>query len=262
MGAPLDWSIGHYEETAEQLLPASEAVIATAALQPGERVVDVGCGTGNAALLAARAGARVTGVDPAARLLDVARAGAAAEGLDATFVSGEAAAIPLDDASADAVLSVFGVIFAPDAEAAAAELARVRAPFGRIVLSAWDPDTAIVRMNGVAADAVRKALGAPAGPLGFAWHEPQALATLFAPHGLQVSVEQHSLAFTGPSAGEYLDRGARTHPMAVFGLGVLEQHGQADVVRARMLDLLEDANEDPDGFRVTGDYVIATVRHE
>jgi SAM-dependent methyltransferase len=260
MGAPLDWSIGRYEETAEQLLPASQAVIAAAALRPGERVVDVGCGSGNAALLAARAGVHVTGVDPAARLLEVARAGAAAEGLDATFVSGEAAAIPLDEASADVVLSVFGVIFAPDAEAAAAELARVLAPSGRILLSAWDPDGAIVRMAGVAADAVREAVGAPAGPPGFAWHDPQALAKLFAPHGLQVSAEQHSLAFTAASAGAYLDQGARTHPMAVAGLGLLERFGQADAVRARMLDVLENANEDPAAFRVTAGYVIATAR--
>ena len=262
MGAPLDWSIGRYEETAVQLLPAAQAVVEAAKLGPDERVVDVGCGTGNAALLAARAGAHVVGVDPAARLLDVARAAAAADGLDATFVSGDAAAIPVDDASADAVLSVFAVIFAPDAGAAAAELARVLAPSGRIVLSAWDPDDAIVRMNGVAADAVRQALGAPAGPPGFGWHDPQALAALFAPHGLRVDVERHTLTFTADSAQDFLERGLRTHPMAVLGMSVLERQGQTQEIKARMLDVLTAANEDPDGFRVTDHYVVATVRHE
>src|SRR4030081_3667798 len=63
----MDWSIGHYETTAEQLNPVSVAVVERASLSPGERVVDVGCGTGNAALLAALRGAHVTGVDPAAR---------------------------------------------------------------------------------------------------------------------------------------------------------------------------------------------------
>src|SRR4051795_733952 len=111
----LDWSLGRYERTAEQLLPAARLVVERAAPSAGDRVVDVGCGTGNAALLAAERGARVTGVDPAARLLDVAREEASAGGLDATFVEGDAAAIPLDYGEADLVLSVFGVIFAPDA---------------------------------------------------------------------------------------------------------------------------------------------------
>jgi len=61
----LDWSIGNYEHTADQLMPAARLVVDRAAPAPGERVVDVGCGTGNAALLAAARGARVTGVDPA-----------------------------------------------------------------------------------------------------------------------------------------------------------------------------------------------------
>jgi ubiquinone/menaquinone biosynthesis C-methylase UbiE len=80
-------------------------VVEAAAPVAGERVVDVGCGTGNAALLAAERGAVVTGVDPAPRLLDVARAEAAARGLDVTFAPGQAAEIPLEDGEADVVLS-------------------------------------------------------------------------------------------------------------------------------------------------------------
>src|SRR3954462_11003045 len=105
--------MGNYERTAALLLPAAEELIRVAAPSAGERVLDVGCGTGNAALLAAARGARVTGVDPAPRLLDVARAQAAARGLEVSFAAGEAAALPLAAASADLVLSVFGVIFAP-----------------------------------------------------------------------------------------------------------------------------------------------------
>src|SRR5262245_36034551 len=142
----VDWSVGQYEDTASQLLPAAEVLVEEAALRHGERVVDVGCGTGNAALLAAARGARVTGVDPALRLLEVARERAAAEALDVTFLEGEAAALPLADGSAEVILSVFGVIFAPDAEAAAAELARVSADEGRILFTAWIPGGAISHM--------------------------------------------------------------------------------------------------------------------
>jgi SAM-dependent methyltransferase len=73
----VDWGLGRYEQTAQGLLPASSAVISRAAPAPGEHVIDVGCGTGNAALLAAERGAQATGVDPAERPLDVARAQAA-----------------------------------------------------------------------------------------------------------------------------------------------------------------------------------------
>src|SRR3954468_11745360 len=139
----MDWGEGHYEHVAPQLIPAAERVVERLAPQPGEHVVDVGCGTGNAALVAARRGARVTGVDPAARLLELAQAAARAEGLDAEVLQGEAASLPVRDGAADAVLSVFGVIFAPDAERAAAELARATAPDGRIVLAAWLPDEGI-----------------------------------------------------------------------------------------------------------------------
>src|SRR6266536_5366377 len=114
----MEWGQGRYESVAEQLLPAAEVVVERAAPKEGERVVDVGCGTGNAALLAAERGAKVTGVDPAGRLLDVAAAEASERGLDADFVIGEAASIPLDDDSVDLAISVFGVIFAPDPQAA------------------------------------------------------------------------------------------------------------------------------------------------
>ncbi len=252
-----DWSVGRYEETAAQLLPAAELLVEEAAPLAGKRVVDVGCGTGNATLLAAVRGSRVTGVDPAPRLLEVARGRAAAAALDVTFLAGEAAALPVAASSADVVLSVFGVIFAPDARAAAAELARVTAEDGRILLTAWIPGSAISRTNQVALEAVLRALGAPAPPPPFSWHDPDALDQLFAPHGFSVTVAEHSLSFTAASPREYLDTEGANHPLAVAGRQILEHHGTADQTYTQLLAILEAANEDPTGFRVTSRYITA-----
>jgi SAM-dependent methyltransferase len=256
---PLDWGIGNYERTAAQLEPAARVMVDRAAPSPGERVVDVGCGTGNAALLAAARGASVTGVDPAARLLQVARERAATQKVEANFVSGDAAAIPLADGEADLVMSVFGVIFSPDPAAAAAEMARVTAPGGRILLSAWIPGGPISAMGRIAREAVSEALGTPPGPPPFPWHEQDALGALFAPHGLEVSLVEHQISFTGASPAAYLDGEMADHPMALAGRAVLERHGQSESVRRRMLEVLEDGNEDPDAFRTTSRYVIVTA---
>jgi SAM-dependent methyltransferase len=255
----LDWGLGHYERTAAQLIPAARTVVERAAPAAGERVVDVGCGTGNAALLAAERGAHVTGVDPAARLLEVARERAAAQGIDAVFASGDAAALPLADGEADLVLSVFGVIFAPDPAAAAAEMARVTAPGGRIVLSAWIPDGAISETTRLAREAVTRAVGAPPAPPPFPWHERDPLAGLLEPHGFEVSSEEERISFTGASPVAYLDEEMSNHPFAVAGRAVLEPRGESDMLRDRMLAVLEAANEDPAAFRVTSRYVVAAA---
>ncbi len=255
----LDWGLGRYETTAVELSPVAAAVVERAAISPGDRVVDVGCGTGNAALLAARLGAQTTGVDPAARLLDVARARAAESGVTATFVQGDAASIPVATATADVVLSVFAVIFAPDPVAAAAEMARVTAPGGRILLTAWIPEGAINDCVGIFQKAVAAAIGLPAGPPPFAWHDQSVLASLFGPHGFSVVVEPGQLAFTASSAREYLEIQGRDHPLSVAGQALLDSRGEGEGLRERALGVLEAANEDPGAFRVTSRYVVATA---
>ncbi|WP_028059840.1 class I SAM-dependent methyltransferase [Candidatus Solirubrobacter pratensis] len=252
----VDWGLGRYERTAAQLLPAARAVIERAAPAPGEQVVDVGCGTGNAALLAAERGARVTGVDPAARLLEVAAGRAAAQGLDATFSRGDAASLPVADGTAGLTVSVFGAIFAPDPTAAAAEMARVTAPGGRIALSAWLPDGAVAR----AVRAAREAAGAAGGPPPFPWHEQEALSALFAPHGFDVTVEHAKIGFTAGSARELVEQELANHPIAVATRPALERRGEAEALPGRMVAIYEAANEDPDAFRVTSRYVIALAR--
>src|SRR4051794_31856542 len=257
MAASPDWSLGSYERTAAQLLDAAWAVVDRAGPAPAEAVLDVGCGTGNAALLAAERGARVTGVDPAERLLAVARRQAQARGLDATFAAGEAAALPLDDGAADVVLSVFGVIFAPDAQAAAREIARVTAPGGRVVLSAWIPTGAMTSAVRVAREAIARATGAPAGPPPFAWHDAGALAGVLGPLGFDVTVEERTIAFAGPSPEAFLEAEYANHPLWLAARGLLEPRGEHEAVRAQALAVLQDGNEDPAAFRVTSRYVVA-----
>lgn len=247
---------------APQLLPAAQAAVDLAGIRPGWHVVDVGCGSGNAALLAAGPGVSVTGVDPAARLLDVARADAAARGLDITFVTGEAAAIPLPSGTADAVLSIFGVIFAADPEAAAAELARITAPTGRIVLAAWQAGGTLNDLSQVGLDAIMQATGQSPIPGGqfFRWHDRDTVAALFEPFGFTVDVRERELAFTAASPAEYWERQFVRHPFGVASVPLFEQKGILDDVRSHTIAVLERDNEDPDALRFTAPYVLVEAR--
>jgi SAM-dependent methyltransferase len=256
----MEWGQGRYEEIADQLLPGAQVLVEQAAPSEGDRVIDLGCGTGNAALLAAERGATVIGVDPAQRLLDVAAEEAAMRGLDATFVIGEAASIPVTDSSADIVMSVFGVVFAPDPQAAAEEITRVVAPDGRILFSAWVPEGAISRAVRFTRQMVSEIQGTPPAVPPFPWHEREALDGLFEPHGFGVSLSEHSLSFTDASAQAFLERGERYHPLAMSARPIVEEAGRADELRDGLLRLHEEANEDPEAFRVTSRYVVAEIR--
>ena len=103
------------------------------------RLLDVACGAGQIALIAARAGAEVTGCDIATNWIDQARFRAAAEGLNITFEEGDAEALPYEDGQFDAVVSMFGAMFAPRPELVAAELTRVCRPGGLIAMANWTP---------------------------------------------------------------------------------------------------------------------------
>jgi ubiquinone/menaquinone biosynthesis C-methylase UbiE len=106
----------------------------------------VACGAGQISIPAARAGARVTGVDIATNSIEQARARAQDEGLDARFEEGDAEMLPYEDASFDLVVSLIGAMFAPRPERVAAELVRVCRPGGRIVMANWTPEGFVGQM--------------------------------------------------------------------------------------------------------------------
>lgn len=137
------WEAGDFADIAQHITDVGERIVAEAGIEAGRRALDVACGTGNAALPAARAGAEVTGLDLVPKLLDAGRARAESEGLSVTWVEGDAEELPFDDDSFDRVLSTFGHMFAPRHQRTADEMARVCAEGGLIVTAAWDPDGAV-----------------------------------------------------------------------------------------------------------------------
>lgn len=133
------WSSGDYSAVAARIVLVAEELCEAADLQAGSRVLDVATGSGNAALAAARRGARVTGIDYVPALLDRGRLRAEAERLEVDFREGDAEDLPVEPASFDAVISVFGVMFAPDHHQTASELALACRPGGKIALASWTP---------------------------------------------------------------------------------------------------------------------------
>jgi SAM-dependent methyltransferase len=134
------WATGDFHQIARLNVPIAEALCDSAGLHAGERVLDVACGSGTAALVAARRYCEVTGIDYVPALIDRARDRAAVDGLDAEFEVADAQEMPFADASFDAVLSVYGVQFAPDQQKAADQMLRVCRPGGRIALAGPLPE--------------------------------------------------------------------------------------------------------------------------
>ena len=133
------WMSGDFDKIAQIIATGGAEFIARLELTPGERVLDIACGTGNLAVPAARAGAVVTGVDIAPNLLETARLRAQAEGVKIQFDEGDAEDLPYADASFDEVVTMFGAMFAPQPKLVAVELARVCRVGGRVAMANWTP---------------------------------------------------------------------------------------------------------------------------
>ena len=141
------WAAGDLEAVTDRFAAVGPAVAAAVPIEAGMRVLDVGTGTGSAAIAAAQRGADVVGLDIVAAHLDVARTRAADAGVEIEWVEGDALALPFEDESFDRVLSAFGSVSAADADAAAAELVRVCREGGEIVIAAWTPESLPGRLS-------------------------------------------------------------------------------------------------------------------
>jgi ubiquinone/menaquinone biosynthesis C-methylase UbiE len=140
------WMSGDYDRFSRYLEDGTQEFFQRLKVPRGARLLDVACGSGQLALIAAREGVKSTGVDIAPNWLDRARARSRAEGLEIDFREGDAEAIPFPDASFDVVATVSGSMFAPRPELVAAEMARVCRPGGVIAMVNWTPQGFIGEM--------------------------------------------------------------------------------------------------------------------
>ena len=140
------WMSGDYGHFAQYLEPGALDYLERLAIAPGTRVLDLGCGAGQIAIPAAKAGADVTGIDIAANLIEQARARALAAGVTVRFEEADAEELPFADASFDLVVSLIGAMFAPRPDQVVAEMVRVCHPGARIAMANWTPEGHVGQM--------------------------------------------------------------------------------------------------------------------
>lgn len=162
------WSAGDYDRFSRYLQAGAEDFFRRLPVPPGARFLDVACGSGQLALIAARAGMEATGCDIAPNWIEKARIRAAEEGLAAGFDVGDAEALPYADGSFDAVASLIGAMFAPRPDLVAAELVRVTRPGGLIAMANWTPEGFIGQMF----KTIARHLAPPGMPSPVLWGDP------------------------------------------------------------------------------------------
>ena len=238
------WISGDFGQIAKFLETEAETFINRLGLKPGTKVLDVACGTGNLALPAARRGADVTGVDIAPNLVEQARANAAREGLNAHFDEGDAEALPYPDASFDAVVTMYGAMFAPRPDLVAAELKRVTKPGGLIAMGNWTPAGFIGQMF--------KAVGArvppPASmPSPLLWGVDEKVRERFGDGVSKVETTPRNVAFAFPfSPAEVVEHFRIYYGPTHKAFGALDENGQA-ALRKDLEDLWAKNNQATDG---------------
>ena len=251
------WMTGDYDLFSRYMEKDAEVFFQRLGVKPGTRLLDVGCGAGQLALIAARAGAKVTGSDISANWIEKARTRAAAEGLEVTFEEGDAEALPYKDGQFDAVVSLIGAMFAPRPELVAAELTRVCRPGGMIAMANWTPTGFIGQMFKTIAKHI-----APAGmPSPVLWGDEPTVRQRLRDGIADLKCSSRFYHFDYPfSPGEVVEFFRVNYGPTSRAFASLDEKGQEEL-RTELTNLWTEHNQAKDGTtKVDAEYleVIAT----
>lgn len=244
------WSTGDFARVAStnaQVL-AAETLCESVDLHSGEQVLDVAAGSGNAALAAARRWCEVTATDFVPALLDAATRRADAESLPLQTVVADAQDLPFNDAAFDVVLSIFGVMFAPDQERAANELLRVCRPGGRIGLANWTPDSMLAQLARLRA---ARSTFPPGAPSPLAWGTEDGVRRLLGAGVASMEATVREVVFRAPSPLHLLEFNRTYFGPTKVVYDALDAAGQTDFVQ-EFLGVLQRFNRARDGTLVAG----------
>ncbi len=239
------WSEGDYGLIAKSYEASAEVFVHRMGIRPGERILDIACGTGQLAIPAARAGAEVTGIDLAEAWIRQARARAQTEGLSARFDVGDAEDLPYGPGAFDTVMSLIGVMFAPRPEVATAEMLRVCRPGGRIVLGNWTPDGFVAKFFATAGKYTAPPPETVPSPLD--WGDTAIVSARLQDHVSSLVMNRQILTFDYPMPPDAVAR----HYAHYFGPTKQAAAALDPAARAALIDDLENLweahNTGPDG---------------
>ena len=250
------WSSGDYAVVGTTLQIVGEQLCEALDLRSGSKVLDVAAGNGNATLAAARRWCDVTSTDYVPALLERGRERAAAERLTITFREADAEALPFPDASFDVVVSTFGVMFTPNQDKAAAELARVCRPGGKIGLANWTPQGFIGQLF----KTLGKHLPPPAGVKSPAlWGTTARLQEMFGGRASEIVAEPRMFVFRYRSPEHWLDVFKSFYGPMLKAFAALDDNGKA-ALRRDLLGLVGEFNHADDGTVVVhSEYLEAVI---
>lgn len=237
------WASGDFSVIASRIVLVSELLADAADLRAGSRVLDVACGNGNATLAAARSGAYAVGVDYVPALLEDGRARALAEGLDVEFRLGDAEDLPAEDGSMDAVLSVFGTMFAPDHQRTADEIVRITRSGGTVGLASWTPDGFIGEMFRIITSHVP---GKPGVQSPLLWGTEQHVAEIFGNAVNRARSEERTCTFRFTSPEEFVTFFRRWYGPTLKAFEALDETGRS-ALAADLADLARRSDRHGDG---------------
>ena len=253
------WSSGDYAMVGTTLQIVGESLAEALDLRSGQKVLDVAAGNGNVSLAAARRWCHVTSTDYVPSLLERGRERATAERLAIDFRPADAEALPFPDASFDAVVSTFGVMFTADHDRAAAEMVRVCRPGGKIGLANWTPDGFIGRLFKTIGRHVPPPAGAKSPAL---WGTRERIAQMFGPHAAEVKADARHFVFRYRSPEHWLEVFQGYYGPVLKAFAALQPHAQL-ALRRDLLALIAEFNRSGDATLVVpAEYLeIVVTRH-